>query len=141
MSALLNIGAITGVNATSTIPLISYTGTDPFANLALGTYPAGYAVTLEDNAGNSTIDLRVISTSKPKPFVTGFDVVGTTLTLQGTNGSSGGQYVVLGSTNVALPLAQWTRLFTNVFAPDGSFNLSTNILNPALPRQFFILSQ
>ena len=140
-TTLLNIGAITGVNATSTIPLISYTGTDPFANLTLGTYPAGYAVTLEDNTGNSTIDLRVVSTSKPKPFVTGFGVVGTTLTLQGTNGASGGEYVVLGSTNVALPLAQWTPLFTNVFAPDGSFNLSTNILNPALPRQFFILSQ
>lgn len=140
-TTLLNIGAITGVNATSTIPLISYTGTDPFANLTLGTYPAGYAVSLEDNTGNSTIDLRVVSTSKPKPFVTGFGVVGTTLTLQGTNGASGGEYVVLGSTNVALPLAQWTPLFTNVFAPDGSFNLSTNILNPALPRQFFILSQ
>lgn len=140
-TTLLNIGAITGVNATSTIPLISYTGADPFPNLTLGTYPAGYAVTLEDNAGNSTIDLRVVSTSKPKPFITGFGVVGTTLTLQGTNGASGGQYVVLGSTNVALPLEQWTPLFTNVFAPDGSFNLSTNVLNPALPRQFFLLSQ
>jgi hypothetical protein len=47
----------------------------------------------------------------------------------------------LGSTNVAAPLVGWTPLMTNVFAPDGSFNVTTNVVDPALPRQFFILRQ
>jgi hypothetical protein len=42
---------------------------------------------------------------------------------------------------VALPLNQWTPLLTNNFAPDGTLNLSTNIVNPALPQQFYMLVQ
>jgi hypothetical protein len=30
---------------------------------------------------------------------------------------------------------------TNVFAPDGTLNLSTNVINPAVRRQFYNLAQ
>jgi hypothetical protein len=137
----INIGSIVNVGGTVQIPLISYTGNDPYGALTLGTYPAGYTATLVDNTGSSSVDLSITSTVKPTPHITSITVSGPTLTIQGTNGANSGPYVLLGSTNVALPLIQWTPLLTNNFAPDGSFNLSTNIINPALPLEFYILSQ
>ena len=135
----INIGAISNITGTMQIPLISYTGNDPFGALILGTHPAGYTVTLVDNTANSSVDVNV-STANSRPFINSITLSGTTLTLQGTNGAPGAQFVLLSSTNVALPLNQWTPLLTNNFAPNGTFNVSSNI-TPPLPKQFFLLSQ
>ena len=78
---------------------------------------------------------------KPVPRITHISQSGTTLTISGTNGAPNGQYELLGSTNVAKPLNQWTPLLTNNFDVNGIINLSTNIVNPALPREFYILLQ
>jgi hypothetical protein len=137
----INLASIANVGATVQIPLLSYTGNDPYGALSLGTYPVGYTVALLDNTANSSVDLSLAPSVKPTPRITNIRVSGTTLTIQGTNGASNGRYVLLGTTNVALPLSQWTPLLTSAFAPDGSFNLSTNIVNPTVPRQFYILSQ
>ena len=64
---------------------------------------------------------------------------GTTLTIVATNGPANGQFVMLESTNVALPLGQWTRVLTNSFNASGDLNLSTNIVSPNNPREFYIL--
>jgi hypothetical protein len=40
---------------------------------------------------------------------------------------------------LASPLASWTSIATNVFDVDGSFSF-TNVMNPARPQQFYILS-
>ena len=77
----------------------------------------------------------------PVPRFTGVSVSGTTLHLSATNGAIGGQYVLLGTTNVASPLSQWTPVLTNTFDGSGNLTLSTNIINPAVPAQFYILSQ
>jgi hypothetical protein len=45
--------------------------------------------------------------------------------------------VVLASTNLALPLANWSALTTNTFDGSGQFHY-TNHVSPAKPRQFFI---
>jgi hypothetical protein len=75
------------------------------------------------------------------PHFTSISVSGTTLTLKAVNGLSGGQFVLLGTTNVALPLSQWTPLLTNKFDSNGSLNLSTNIINPTAQQQFYMLKQ
>jgi beta-glucanase (GH16 family) len=75
------------------------------------------------------------------PIITNVSLSGTTLTISGTNGTAGGQYVLLGSTNMSLPLNQWTPLLTNTFDSSGNINLSTNIVNLGLPLEFYILSQ
>lgn len=137
----IDISSITNVNGTMQIPLVSYTGTDPFGALELGSIPAGYTVTLVDDTANSSVDVNIVSPFKPTPYITAITISGATLTIQGTNGSDGNPYTLLGTTNLTLPLNQWSRLLTNNFAPDGSFNLSTNIINPAIPQQFFILVQ
>jgi hypothetical protein len=95
------------------------------------------------NTNTLTTDgtLRLTAIALPTPHFTSVSVSGTTLTIQGTNGADSGPYVLLGTTNLTLPISQWTPLLTNSFAPNGSFNLSTNIINPSVPHQFFLIEQ
>lgn len=89
-------------------------------------------------ASNGT--LAVVSTGPPPtPHITGISLTGATLTLTATNGSAGSAYVLLQSTNVALPLAQWTPVLTNNFDGNGNLNLSTNVVDPGNQQNFYIL--
>jgi len=47
---------------------------------------------------------------------------GTNLILSGSNGINGAPYHLLTSTNVALPMSNWTRLLTNAYGVGGSFS-------------------
>ena len=85
--------------------------------------------------------LTVIATSTPTPHITHIGVSGTTLTLTATNGQDGGQFILLGTTNLTKPINQWTPVLTNVFDGSGNLNLSTNIINPASPQEFYLLSE
>jgi len=38
-------------------------------------------------------------------------------------------------------LAQWTSVLTNSFDGTGNLNLSTNIVNPNNPSEFYILEE
>ena len=76
-----------------------------------------------------------------KPQLTSISVNGPTLTLNAVNCTASGQYVLLGTTNVALPLSQWIPILTNQFDSSGSLNLCTNIINPAAQQEFYILKQ
>jgi len=60
------------------------------------------------------------------------------IVFSGTNGTPGGSVFVLSSTNVALPVANWTRVATNLFDGSGNFSF-TNAVNPSTPQQFFLL--
>jgi pectate disaccharide-lyase len=60
------------------------------------------------------------------------------LVMRGTNGSANAIYGVLTSTNLALPLEQWTLLATNAFNAGGGF-ICTNPVSPADPRRFYRL--
>lgn len=67
----VNINAFGDLGTAQTeVPLIYYTGSDPYANLALGSVPPGYIVgnggVLVDNTANQTIDIIVT----PPPAVT-----------------------------------------------------------------------
>ena len=54
----------------------------------------------------------------------------------GTNGPPGHPYVVLSSTNLALPRTAWTPVATNYFDANGSFTFTTNV-DPATRQEFF----
>ncbi|HXB59359.1 MAG TPA: choice-of-anchor Q domain-containing protein [Candidatus Acidoferrales bacterium] len=74
------------------------------------------------------------------PTLTDISLSGNNLTLSGTNGFSGVTYTLLTSTNLALPLSQWTSLVTNTCNANGAFSLTlTNVLNPPVPGQFYLL--
>jgi hypothetical protein len=50
------------------------------------------------------------------------------LSMSGVNGTVGQQYRILTSTNVALPFASWTPVWTSVVAPDGSYGYTNSSL-------------
>ncbi|HTX20940.1 MAG TPA: hypothetical protein VMD27_03620, partial [Candidatus Aquilonibacter sp.] len=63
---------------------------------------------------------------------------GNQLVLSGAGGKPNGTYYVLGSTNLALPLADWTAIATNAFDASGNFNL-TNPMDANQPQWFYLL--
>ena len=72
-----------------------------------------------------------------------FRVTGTNLALTGAGGGPGSPCLVFASTNLALPLSQWTPILTNGYDANGRFNLLialTNTLNPNAAAQFFVLA-
>ena len=76
----------------------------------------------------------------PSPGIAGISLSKTNLVLNGTNGFAGVKYYTLASTNLALPLSQWTPVATNVPGANGNFTLTvTNAVNEAVPREFYLL--
>jgi len=135
----IKIGSISNVTAPVQLPLIAYTGNDPFASLVLGSTPPGYTVSLVDNAGIS-VDVMIMPTAAPStPHITGISISGTTLHLTATNGNDNAQFALVSSTNLTLPLSQWTPVLTNNFDSNGNLNLTTNVVDPSVSRQFYML--
>ncbi|HUA66849.1 MAG TPA: RICIN domain-containing protein [Alphaproteobacteria bacterium] len=139
--------ALTIKNTGAPLSLGTYTIIAAGGGTVGGTLPSSYAVTgaglttgasssLEINGG--ALELIV---TLPAPHITGIRVNGTTLMMTATNGAAGGHFVLLGSTNLAMPLQQWTPILTNEFDGSGDLNLMTNIISPANPLEFYILSQ
>ena len=73
------------------------------------------------------------------PTFTGINTSNSTLNVTGMNCPGGGTYILLQSTNLALPMAQWTPVLTNRFNSDGTLSLSTNIVNLANHAEFYTL--
>ena len=79
-----------------------------------------------------------LSLPPPIPQITGMSLSGNWLSLAATNGTPGGSWALLQSTNLGLPLSQWQTNVTGTF--DSSGNLSTNLVNTATNlQQFYIL--
>jgi hypothetical protein len=131
---LTNISApLAAGNSFTLFGATGYSGS--FASIVPATPGAGLAW----NTNNLTVNgsISVVSTAAPVPHITKISLTGTTLTIQGTNGTANGQYILLQSTNLALPMIQWSPALTNSFDSNGNFNLSTNIVSPNTPREFY----
>jgi hypothetical protein len=121
-------------------PLAS--GTYPFAALN-SAYPANFPPLWVQQIGSTfsaaSGQIVVGNGGPPKsPRLTGFQVSGSTLSFSATNGTAGGSWLLLQSTNVVLPLNQWQTNLTGNF--DGSGDLSTNITSPPTnPQEFYLL--
>jgi polygalacturonase len=72
------------------------------------------------------------------PNVSAVALSGTNLVLRGANGIPSATYCVLASTNLALPLAEWDVIATNVFDADGNFT-STLPAGANVPKRFYLL--
>src|SRR5262249_1361967 len=73
----------------------------------------------------------------PRPVINSSLNSGGDLVLNGTNGIANAPYYVLSGSNLALPVAQWTRIATNLFDSFGNFGLT--ITNNGAPQSFFVL--
>jgi len=135
-------------------------GTNSSAPLSYGSDGSGpgqyiIGTFVADNSGAQTLILTAQSTgSNPDPQVnlfqvrditptapriTSIAVNGSSLTIAATSGPVNGAFVLLESPNVTLPVAQWTPVLTNSFDANGNLSLSTNVVNPSNPREFYIL--
>jgi hypothetical protein len=77
--------------------------------------------------------LRVATAS-----ITSVEIIGSNISLSGSGGPPGSNYVVLTSTSVTLPLSAWTPVTTNQFDVNGQFSFSA-AFNPAVPQRFYAL--
>jgi autotransporter-associated beta strand protein len=132
---------------------LEFTGTTTvyqlFTNGNLTSVPPGvYGSTASGAAHADDTDFAVGSPGKltvlgavtlgEKPLFTSSGFTGTagngSLLLQGTGGISGGTYLVLGSTNVAAPLADWVVLGQGTFTGAG-FSVSVPV-SATVPQEF-----
>ncbi len=97
-----------------------------------------YRVSATDQFGESSNSTAVAASLLPPPVIGDIAVAGINSVVSGAGGVTGGNYLVLASTNLALPLAQWQVTATNVFGAGGSFYF-TNPLYPLAPGVFYRL--
>jgi len=144
----INIDSIANVTTTTTFSIINFTtlSGDP-TTFVVGNLPSGYSANVLSTG--TEIQLQVSPQTGPgiftnKPAVLSFALNGSNVSISGTNGQAGDAYYLLTSTNVALPLAQWTVAATNVVSSvgaNGSFTfIGTNVVAPTDQQQFYILS-
>jgi hypothetical protein len=110
----------------------SYSGA--FANVQLPPLPAGLA--WNTSALNTGGILSVVV--KPYPVVSSARISVNGLVFSGNSGVGYASYYLLGSTNLATPVTNWTRLLTNQFDAGGNFNF-TNPMAPSAPQSFYQL--
>jgi autotransporter-associated beta strand protein len=82
--------------------------------------------------------LSVVSTASQPQFA-GVSLSGASVVLQAVNGAPGVTNYLLSSTNLALPLTNWTRVGTNVFDAGGN-GVFSNAVNLNLPGQFYSIA-
>lgn len=66
-------------------------------------------------------------------------VDGTNIVITGFDGAPTYPYYILSSSDLSAPFSSWLPVATNTFDNNGSFSF-TNIIDPAIPQKFFILS-
>jgi len=95
------------------------------------TYAAGgpYTVSLTVNGpgGSSTSTLASYIVASPKPNLGSPTLTGGKLAFGGTNCPAGVQYRILNTTNLTLPFASWTPVYTNNFLSNGSFSYTNSM--------------
>jgi hypothetical protein len=73
----------------------------------------------------SAVSIVVVQPSAPA--IASASLSGGNLIISGTNGTSGLPYYVLSSSNLALPLTNWTVVSTNVFGTGSSFSVTNAV--------------
>jgi autotransporter-associated beta strand protein len=133
LGGTLNVTNLAGFGA-GTYTL--FTAASVSGALTLGSAPAGYTCALSNST--AAVQLVVTSTNAVPPVFTSAGAASGAVIFSGSNGSPLGNYLVLGSTNIVLPMSNWTRLATNQFDANGLFNF-TNV--PGADSQKFFRLQ
>ncbi len=108
--------------------------------------PVGVTATLTNDPsiipGFLTLALNVSSIVAYTPPVTftGVTISGNDLVLNATGGNAGDVVTVLSTTDLTLPVAQWTIVTTGNYDGSGNFSYTvTGALNSGQPQQFYLL--
>jgi|GEM_PF-2244345 len=137
--------AVSGTGGTAVISTTNAAANTAFSfgyisGLGAGSDTISYSWTLPGNP-NPTANAFVAAVFAPllsQPHLTGVNLSGTTLSISASNGTAGGSWILLQSSDLTLPLSQWQTNLTGNF--DGNGHMSTNITNTATNhQQFYIL--
>jgi autotransporter-associated beta strand protein len=141
----LTIGGALQVVITGDTPLVVGDSFKIFSfNSASGAFTSinpstpGDGLAWDTSSLTSNGTLKVIVAPPAAPAFGSVTLTGTNLVLNITNGVPGGTNVVLSTTNLAKPLNQWVPQATNLFDGNGN-SLWTNRINPAKPREFYLI--
>ena len=88
--------------------------------------------------GANSVTIQVISQLRPT-FSATSTLVGNVLTLNATGGPANGNWTLLDSTNVDLPLSQWGIVTTGTLNSSGDLVSYPVTINPAVSPEFYIL--
>jgi len=145
----ITVTAVSVTNGVATITDSTNITFTPDADF-VGTLTIGYTATDEGGfSGNGTVTVTVTNVpSGPTtivptipPAITSLIFSNGSLYITGTNAQATGVYYILSSTNVTLPLSQWTPVSTNIVNTSNGFSLTgTNVVTPGAAGQFYILS-
>jgi len=130
-------GSVQDLNMQDDLGREVYRATIPYTINAGHFYGFGFNVFVNSNyqpVNGFHVDNISVSAASA-PVITSVSLNAASLALQGTNGLGGTKFAVLTTTNLTLPMSQWTSLSTNVFY-GSSFNV-TNIVDPASPASFY----
>lgn len=104
--------------------------------ISLPGLPSGLTWNTNSLYVNGTISVVPQSGLLSQPVLSGTNIV-----LSGTSGTPYGTFSVLSSTNLTLPVANWTVVSTgNPFDGNGDFDV-TNPVDPAAAQEYFMISQ
>jgi uncharacterized repeat protein (TIGR03803 family) len=85
-------------------------------------------------------DVSVAAVQFPAPTISGVALAGPNLVINGANGAPGSTVYALMTTNLALPLSQWTPVSTNVLGVNASFAVTlTNAVTLGAAARYYIL--
>ncbi len=137
----ISFNGSTGTKTTNYVGTGATTYTSVNAPTNVGTYSVSNTVATDINYLGATNN-QAFTIKGPGNFgggsAGGISVSGHTLALNVTNGTPGGIWILLQSTNVAKPVNQWQTNRTGTYDANG--NLSTNIANAATnPLEFYLL--
>lgn len=110
----------------------SFSGT--FSRFVLPALPVGLGWATNGLVTNGT--LAVVTWTRPS--IGNISISGSSLTMTGGSGVGNSPFYLLGATNLATPLANWSVLLTNQFDVNGNFNF-TNELNANWPQGYYRL--
>jgi autotransporter-associated beta strand protein len=82
--------------------------------------------------------LSVVASPTPQPVIASSTMNGNNFILNGSNGVPGWPYWVLSTTNLALPMSDWSLISTGAFDPYGNF-IFTNPMNSSASQNFYLL--
>jgi hypothetical protein len=81
-----------------------------------------------------------VAVSSGRPVISSAYASGGSLIFSGNGAAAKGTYYVLTSTNLAMPIADWTPIATNQADINGNFN-ATNPISYGNLDQFYIIKQ
>lgn len=129
-------GALQGGDTFTLFSATSITGT--FSTVTLPTLPAGQSWNTNNLYANGTIS---VVGSAGGPSFSSIHTSGNNIVLSASGGTPGGPVTVLSTTNLLVPLAQWSTVTSGNFDGSGNFSYTvTGALTSGLPQQFYILA-